>query len=92
MLTAGNRLEREVTARLMHTRATGRAATQPFAVAAIHYGEGYEYRLTNSSEIALYQHCCDIFKATLGVEQAAPATPAMAKTRVFASTRTHPVR
>jgi len=76
----------------MRTRATGRAATQPVAVAAIHREEGYEYRLTNSSEIAWYQHRCDRFKATRGVEQAAPAIPSMANTRVFASTRTHPVR
>jgi hypothetical protein len=76
----------------MRTRATGRAVTQPVAVAGIQRGKGYEYRSTNASEIALHQHCCDIFKATLGVEQAAPAVPAMAKTGVFASTRTHPVR
>jgi hypothetical protein len=76
----------------MRTGATGRAVTQPVAVAAIQREEGYEYRSTNASEIALHQHCCDIFEATLGVEQAAPAMPAMADTRVFASTRTHPVR
>jgi hypothetical protein len=61
-------------------------------VEAVHRKHGSEYRLTNPSEIGLYQHRYDIFDPDLGVEQSALQLPTTDASRLLASPRIHPVR